>query len=96
MTPLPEISPEQFLDQFEYRAAKYPLQRQWSVGLRIIRAWMNLRSQRTVSQDDLDGLLRQFTPDTECMPIYDLWIHVTLWGQELGLSVPERHPWAPT
>jgi hypothetical protein len=30
------------------------------------------------------------------MPIYDLWIHVTLWGQELGLSVPERHPWGPT
>ncbi len=86
-------TPEQFLEAFEYRSRKYPLDPQFSVGIPIIRAWMNLRSRQTVSQADLDGLLRQFAPDAEGTWIYDLWSHVVRWGAELELSVPSRHPW---
>jgi hypothetical protein len=72
VTPLPERTPEQFLELFEYRAGRYPLE-PWSVGLLIIRAWMNLRSQRTVSQDDLDGLLKQFTREGLSVPERHPW-----------------------
>jgi len=87
-------TPEQFLEAFEYRSREYPLDPQFSVGIPIIRSWMNLRSRQTVSQADLDGLLRQFAPDAEGTWIYDLWLHVRNWGWELGLSVPSRNPWA--
>lgn len=86
-------TPEQFLRNFEYHSHQYPSDPQFSDGIPIIRAWMNLRSRRTVSQTDLDGLLNRFAAAGEGMHIYDLWLHVVRWGDELGLSTPWQHPW---
>jgi DNA-binding NtrC family response regulator len=85
-------TPEQFLEAFEHfsREAFDP---QFTVGLPIIRAWMNLRSRRAVSQTDLDGLLERFVAAPEGSQLFDLWLHVVRWGDQLGLSVPNRSPW---
>lgn len=86
-------TPEQFLDAFEYFNRQYPGDPQFSVGIPIIRAWMNLRSRQTVSQADLDGLLDRFTADADGSQIGDLWGHIVRWGSALGLSVPYWTPW---
>lgn len=94
-----EVSPEQFLDVFEHRSRepKSRLDPQFTVGIPIIRLWMDLRSRETVFQTDLDGLLDRFAAaavaGVEGTPLFDLWVHVVRWGQRLGLSVPDQHPW---
>lgn len=75
-----EITPEQFLDIFEYGSREYPAS-QFSDGLPIIRAWMDLLSRQTVSQVDLDELFDRFTGVAEGMRIYDLWIHLVRWAR---------------
>jgi DNA-binding response OmpR family regulator len=93
-------TPEQFLEAFEHfsREPDSCSDPQFSDGIPIIRAWMNLRSRRTVSQTDLDGLLDRFAAaavaGVEGSQLYDLWLHVVHWGAKLGLSVPRRNPWA--
>jgi hypothetical protein len=93
------ITPEKFLDVFQYHVIDHRRRHgrdrsdQFSDGLPIIRAWIDLRSRETVSQADLDGLLDRFAGTSEGMQIYDLWLHILRWGAELGLLVPERHPW---
>ena len=57
---LPQRTPEQFLDAFEYFNREYPLDPQFTVGLPIIREWIGLRSKPTVSQADFDTLLDRF------------------------------------
>ena len=96
MTPM---TPELFLSRFENHGRNNP-EPQFAVGIPIIREWIRLRPQQTVSQDDLDRLLAQFTQYVTggmiggtCIPF--LWDHVAAWGRELGLSVPDEPPWWP-
>ena len=95
MRRLDDMTPEQFLESFEYFNLEYPMDPQFSVGLPIIDEWMILFYRETVSQADLDGLLARFTRDAEGSPIANLWGHVVRWGLARGLSVPDGHPWQP-
>jgi len=87
---LPQRTPEQFLDAFEYFNREYSLDPQFTVGLPIIREWIGLRSKPTVSQADFDTLLDRFAAaraaDDYGSQLHDLWIHVRHWGTQLGLS----------
>jgi hypothetical protein len=85
-------TPEQFLEAFEH-FSRETFDPQFTVGLPIIRAWMNLRSRQAVSQTDLDGLLDRFVAAPEGSQLFDLWLHVVHWGDKLGLSEPNRSPW---
>ena len=88
------MAPELFLRRFENHGRNAPSEPQFSVGIPIIREWIRLRSQQTVSQEDLDRLLAQFSQDPYGgSQIADLYCHVTSWGRELGLSVPRDNPW---
>ncbi len=58
---------------------------QFSDGIPIINAWIDLCSAETISQADLDQLLSKFAASSDGSHIYDLWIHVRHWGQGLGL-----------
>ena len=91
---MPAMTPEQFLRSFEDWATKTS-DPQFSDGIPIIHAWMILRARPTVSQTELDGLLRQFAAAEDAgSHLHDLWLHVRHWGVDLGLSVPSRTPWA--
>ena len=92
---VPKMTPELFLRRFEHHGGNSPGEPQFVVGIPIIREWIRLCSQPTVSQEDLDRLLAQFTRDVLGSQIADLWCHVVRWGQQLGLSVPREHepPW---
>lgn len=88
------MTPEQFLASFE-SWSRQTSDSQFSDGIPIIRAWIALQSRTSVSQAELDGLFRQFAmTDDAGSHLYDLWKHVVYWGRELGLSVPDRNPWA--
>ena len=90
-----ELTPERFLEYFEYCNLEYPFDPQFSVGLPIIDEWVILLYRETVSQADLDGLLARFTRDAEGSPIADLWGRIVRWGLTRGLSAPDGHPWEP-
>src|SRR5215470_10724596 len=95
-TRVPKMTPEMFLRRFEYHGGNSPTEQQFVVGLPIIHEWIRLRSQPTVSQEDLDRLLAQFTRALYGgSQIADLWYHVVRWGQQLGLSVPREYPSHP-
>ena len=87
-----QFTPEQYLQSFEcwYRKTADP---QFSDGIPIIRAWMDLCSAESVSQADLDRLLSMFT-ENDGTHIWGLWKHIVHWGRELGLSASNRSPWA--
>ena len=85
-------TPEELLQSFESWNRKTG-DLQFSDGIPVIRAWMELCAAETVSQADLDRLLSQFGPH-DGTHIHELWNHVVHWGRWLGLSVPRRSPWA--
>jgi hypothetical protein len=88
------MTPEQLLEVFE-RFRRVTSDPQFSDGIPIIHAWMELRSSKSVSQTDLDELLRRFAAaDDAGSHLHDLWKHVVDWGAKLGLSVPTLTPWA--
>jgi hypothetical protein len=88
------MTPEMFLRRFEHHGGNSPTEMQFAVGIPIIHEWIRLRSQPTLSQEDLDRLLSRFSRDPYGgSQIADLYCHVASWGRELGLSVPREHPW---
>lgn len=101
------MTPELFLRRFENHGRKHnPMESQFAIGIPIIHEWIRLRSQPTVSQEDLDRLLAKFAQDPDGNQIADadlymhagsqigdLYSHVWSWGRELGLSVPRDNPW---
>jgi len=97
-----ERTPEQFLEIFEYfhHEPDSGLDPQFSVGIPIIHAWIDLRSRQTVSQTDLDRLLDRFAAAAvagiEGAHLYALWLGVVRWGVKLRLSVLWPNPWRRT
>ena len=85
-------TPEELLRSFQCwdRKTSDP---QFTDGIPVIHAWIDLCSAETVSQDDMDRLLSKFGPH-DGSHIHELWNHVVHWGWKLGLSVPSRSPWA--
>jgi len=90
------MTPAQLLDRFEYHAGQTS-DPQFSKGIPIIHRWAMLCSTEKVSQAQFDELIRQFEAidrNDAGSQLYDLWKHVVVWGERLGLAVPARHPWA--
>ncbi|MCP3996189.1 MAG: hypothetical protein GY722_14180 [bacterium] len=88
-----QMTPEQFFLHFVSWYVRTS-DHQFSGGIPIINAWIELCSAETVSQDDLDGLLSEFEATCSGSHIYDLWGHVVDWGRGHGLSAPSLSPWA--
>ena len=90
------MTPAQLLDRFEYQAVQNPSDPQFSKGIPIIHRWAMLCSTENVSQAQFDELIRRFEAidrNDVGSQLYDLWIHVVVWGERLGLAVPDRHAW---
>ena len=91
---MPTFTPEQLLKIFQDWTHE-TADPQFSEGIPIIRAWMILYPKPSVSQAEFDDLICKFETTQDAGSwLYDLWRHVVFWGRELGLTVPDRNPWA--
>lgn len=91
-----EGSPEQLLSYFKARQKEMPGKSIWEEGIRLTTCWIALLRNGTASQEAFDALMHEI----EKVPRravgsgwFGLWLRVCHWGDEMGFSVPEDHPW---